>query len=68
MAVDYVNERNMLGPSHTLTYVFNSTQLIATTEGIQLGECSKSESGTEPVLQSMSVISSLHLFVNSSGM
>ena len=37
MAVEYVNERNILGPSHTLTYLLNNTQIIATTESIQLG-------------------------------
>ncbi len=38
MAVDFVNENNILGPSHHLTYLFNITQVIATTESIQLGK------------------------------
>ena len=37
MAVEYVNGRNILGPSHTLTYLLNITRIIATTESIQLG-------------------------------
>ena len=40
MAVEYVNERNILGPSYTLTYLINNTQIIATTESIQLGNVS----------------------------
>ena len=38
MAVEYVNEKNLLGPSYTLTYLLNNTQIIATTESIQLGK------------------------------
>ena len=39
LAVEYVNEMGLIGPSHTLSYIANTTQAIATTEGIQLGMC-----------------------------
>ncbi len=37
LAVDYVNELGLVGPSHRLTFIANTTEDIATTDAIQLG-------------------------------
>ena len=37
LAIDIINEKNLAGQDITLTYVVNTTQIIATFESIQLG-------------------------------